>query len=33
MFGNPSMAIRDYMGGCQDYDHFLDPYKTTAPNI
>ena len=24
---------RDYMGGCQNYGPFLDPYYNTAPNI
>ena len=22
-----------YMGGCQNYSPFLDPYDNTAPNI
>ena len=26
-------AIKDYMGGCQNYGPFLDPYYNTAPNI
>ena len=24
---------RGYMGGCQNYGPFLDPYSNTAPNI
>ena len=25
--------LRSYMGGCQNYGPFLDPYYNTAPNI
>ena len=26
-------TIVGFMGGCQNYDPFLDPYYNTAPNI
>ena len=26
-------TIMGYMGGCQNYGPFLDPYYSTAPNI
>ena len=30
---NDNEAIWVYMGGCQNYGPFLDPYFLTAPNI
>ena len=27
------LKFRVYMGGCQNYGPFLDPYYNTAPNI
>ena len=27
------LDIVEYMGGCQNYGPFLDPYYNTAPNI
>ena len=27
------IGMIEYMGGCQNYGPFLDPYYNTAPNI
>ena len=31
--GNPLVTNLHEVGGCQNYDSFLDPYYNTAPNI
>ena len=33
MYEHINVYIYIYMGGCQNYGPFLDPYYSTAPNI